>query len=116
MRGHVGLNENSAFFGVYAAGKVQRGKLQGVVPERRGRLLHRYGVHIDNAEYAVVLILQLHPIRQRSEIISDSNLTAWLYSAEYDLFCVLLAHLHRPLPTRYSCFFFSLNNITNNDF
>ena len=62
--------------------EIDAGQLPGLGRQDLGDLRHCDGVQIDDAEEALVLTLQRHPVAQRAEIISQMNVAGWLGAAE----------------------------------
>ena len=70
VRAHGRLQEQHVPPRVDAAGQQRRGHLPGLARQRLRLLPDGDGVQIDDAEDAVMVVLQRHPIADRAEIIA----------------------------------------------
>ena len=97
----VALNKCNGLFRVNTAGKDKSISLKGVLSELCRLLTYSYSVHINNWIDAVVILLQLSPVWNSSDIIAQGKSTCRLYSTEYYLF-VFFCHNKKSFPCTIS--------------
>lgn len=78
------LHEDGAFFRIDTAGQVQRQRIQRGLAQFLGVLAHGDGMQIDDAVDAVVVVLHLHPLTQRTHVVADGQFAGRLRAAKYD--------------------------------
>ena len=72
--------------GIDAGGQVERGHLLDLGAQLGGVLVERDGVQVDDAEDALVVVLDAHPILERSQVISDVKISGRLHAGEDSCF------------------------------
>ena len=82
MRRDGGLHHDGAGLGVDARGQVERGDLADLGAQLGGRLVKRNGVQVDDAENALVIVLDSHPVFERPQIISDVQISGRLHAGK----------------------------------
>lgn len=78
-----GLDKDCTFCGVDSAGDVHGGSPQNVLLELLGFLGNRNCVQIDNTKEGIIFILQVDPLFDRTQIISDVKNPTWLDTGKY---------------------------------
>ena len=86
MRGNGGLHHDARMLGSDTRGEKQRGGFLDLGAQLVRRLVNRHGVQIDDAENALVIVLDLDPVAERSEIIADVQIAGGLDAGEYACF------------------------------
>lgn len=72
---HVRLNEDSAFLRVDAAGQIQRQGVQRRLTQLLRILAHGDGVLVHDAIDAVVIVLHVYPLTQRTHVVANGQFT-----------------------------------------
>ncbi len=80
MARHRRLVEDDAFFRVDPRRQIGGGDLAGVGAQLFRVLRQGQGVQIDDAEDAVVVVLQRHPVADRAEIIAEVQIAGGLHA------------------------------------
>lgn len=78
MCGDIGLHIQGAFFGIDAAGNIERRQFQRAAAELCGLLTHRNGVHVCNRIKTDKFLLKLHPVADGADIVPDGEIAARL--------------------------------------
>jgi fructose-1,6-bisphosphatase/inositol monophosphatase family enzyme len=81
--GHVRLHEDHAPLGIEPRGQEAHRQVEDPRREFRGRKLTDECVLVHDAEEALVPVLQLHPLPEGAEIVSEMRLAGRLHSAEH---------------------------------
>ncbi len=71
----MGLDENGAFFRVDTAGQVQGQRIQRGFTQRSRVLTYSDSMLIHDAIDAMVLILHVDPLTERTHVVADSQFT-----------------------------------------
>ncbi len=79
---HRRLHHDRGLLRIDARGQKQRGDLQDLGAQLGRLLINRDGVQIDDAEDALVVVLDLDPVLQRAQIISDVQIAGRLNAGE----------------------------------
>ena len=72
---YVGLNEDGALFRVNTAGQIQRQGVERRFTQRLRVLTNGDGVLVNDAIDAVVVILHVNPLTQRTHVVTDGQFT-----------------------------------------
>ena len=72
---HVRLHEDSAFLRVDAAGQIQRQGVQRRLAQLLRILAHGDGVLVHDAIDAVVIVLHVYPLTQRTHVVANGQFT-----------------------------------------
>jgi hypothetical protein len=83
MRGNVGLQENRTPFRIDAAGKEERHKFKRPSLQIGWVLRHRDGVKISQEKKRIVGRLQLYPVFQGADVVSDHQRSGRLNPAQH---------------------------------
>ena len=86
VRGNGGLHHDGAILRVDSGGQIERGDLEDFGAQFGGVLVDCDGVQVDDAENALVIVLDAHPVFQRAEVISDVKISGRLHSGEDSCF------------------------------
>jgi hypothetical protein len=78
MRGHRGLRDYSGMLWIDAGGDEKRGNLAVLGAQLIRLLVNRDRMEIDNTEDALIVILDLDPVFEGSEIIADMEISRGL--------------------------------------
>ena len=84
VSGHVRLYEKGVLRFVKAASHVERERFVGASAKLRGYLTHGYGVQVDHAVECFVFLGESRKILDRSEIVSDGEVSRGLNAREND--------------------------------
>jgi hypothetical protein len=84
MLRHVRLDEQRAPLRIETGRKVVEDDLQRVLLHGAGvGVVGRQRVPICYEEETVVLVLQLHPVSQRSNVVAEVELSGWTHAAQH---------------------------------
>ena len=98
MLRHVGLAEDGGFLRVESRPQPVEGHLTPVLANRTTLVpLGGQSVHVGDHEVAVILVLQLHVIRQYAQIVTKVELASWTHATQNTFF-----HGHLTASGRYS--------------
>ena len=86
VRRHRRLHHDGAGLGIDAGRQVERGDLVDLGAQLGGLLVDRDGVQIDDAEDALVVVLDAHPILERAQVIADVQISGRLHAGEDSCF------------------------------
>jgi hypothetical protein len=86
VRGHGRLHHDGAVLRVDAGGQIQRGDLAILARSFAGLLVDRDGVQIDDAEDALVIVLDAHPVLEGAQVVADVQISGWLHAGEDSCF------------------------------
>ena len=78
MPNDVGLNEHAGFFGIQSASDVLGEAFERVAPKFSGHAWYRDGMHVDDAEIALVIALHPRPVSHGAKIVSQGQSTSGL--------------------------------------
>ena len=70
----------------FLGGRAERRNLLDLATQHGGVLVQSDGVQVDDAEYALVIVLYTHPIFERAQIISDVQIAGRLHSGKNSCF------------------------------
>jgi len=96
MGGDAGLVEEDRPVRIDSGGDQRRHHLAAIGGQFRRVIVHGNGVQIGKEEQAFALVLHLHPVLDRAQIIAEMEITRGL-DARYRTHCVNFLRL-RPLP------------------
>ncbi len=65
------MREDGGLFRVDSGSEEKRGKLPDLGLQLRGLLIGRDGVQIYDAEETLIVILNLYPVAERAQVITD---------------------------------------------
>ena len=88
MLGNMGLIIDYVFLRIKSGGDVLHKQCPCLLSQFYRILPYGYGMHIDYAIKAVILVLELRPVSESSKVISKGNIARRLHTAEYGLFFV----------------------------
>ena len=88
MLGYMALDKHDILFRIQAAGDILRQLRNGPAAQIRRVLPDRNGVHIHNAEQAVIFVLQRRPVLDGAHIGTQGQLSAGLNAGKNTLLCV----------------------------
>ncbi len=86
VRGHGGLHHDGAGLGIDAGGQIERGDLLDFGAQLGGVLVERDGVQVDDAEDALVIVLDAHPVLERAQVVSDVQISGRLHAGKDSCF------------------------------
>lgn len=86
MGADVRLDEDIGMGEINAAGEIERGDRVGIIREYLGIMRHGNCVQIHNTKEIVVLVLNLNPVTNRPQIVSEVEIAGRLYARKYALF------------------------------
>ncbi|MNY35179.1 hypothetical protein D3C86_1695660 [compost metagenome] len=78
------LHKDGALLRIDAAGQIQRQRIQRSLAQFFRVLTYGDGVQIDDAVDAVVIVLQLDPLTQRTHVVANAQFAGRLRAAKYD--------------------------------
>ena len=82
MAADVGLVVNAVLLRIQTCGNIESQKISGSSSQLGRILAHCDGVHIHHAEKGLILVAYSNPVLQRSQIISKSQVSCCLHTAE----------------------------------
>ena len=88
MLGDLGLDENGRIFRMNSGGKVSGDCPIGLLEQHLGILPHGDRVEVHGKEDTVIVLLQLHPVSQGSDVVANRELTRRLDRRQHDFFLV----------------------------
>ena len=80
------LHHDGAILGIDAGGQIERGDLGDFGAQFGGVLVGGDGVQVHDAENALVIVLNAHPVLERAEVISDVKISGGLHAGEDSCF------------------------------
>ena len=80
MSGDLGLIEDDVLFRLDARREIGRCHLARVVAQLFGVLPNRDGMQIDHAVNALVVVLQIHEIADRTQIVAQMQIAGGLHA------------------------------------
>ena len=84
--GHGGLHHDGAGLRIDAGGQVERGDLENLGAQFGRVLIDCDGMQVHDAENALVIVLDAHPVFERAQIVSDVKISGGLHSGEDSCF------------------------------
>ena len=84
MLRHVGLNEDGAFLRVDTARQIQRQRVQRGLTQLLRVLTNGNRVLVNDAVNAVVIVLHVYPLTQRTHIVANGQFTGGLCATKND--------------------------------
>jgi len=78
----LALIEDNMFFRINARGDECGGNFPCIIGQLFGALPHRHGMQINNAINALVGFLQSNEVFDRAKIISQMQVSGWLYTGK----------------------------------
>src|SRR5664279_769484 len=98
MLRHVGLAEDGGFLWVESRPQPVERHLMPKVANRTTLVpLRGQSMHVGDHEVAVVLVLQLHIVRQHTQVVTKVELAGWTHATQNTLF-----HGHLTASLQYS--------------
>ncbi len=82
MGRHRRLHHDGADLGVDARRQVERGYLLDFGPQLRGLLEERDRMKIDDAEDALVIVLDAHPVLEGAQVVADMEISGRLHAGK----------------------------------
>ncbi len=86
MSGNAGLHDDGGMFWIDPDGDENSGELLDLLSQLGGILVQRDRVQIDDAENAVIVILDCHPILECPQVVSDVWISGGLDSGKDSCF------------------------------
>ena len=82
MPGYMGLIIDAIFLRVYPRSDIKRKERPRALAQSRRILPHSDGMQIYHTVETLVLVAESHPVLQRSQVVSKSQVTCRLHTAE----------------------------------
>src|SRR5439155_21353255 len=86
VRGHGGLHHNGAGLRIDAGGQIKCGDLRDFRAQLARVLIDCDGVQVDDAEDALVILLNADPVFKGAKIVADVQISGWLHAGEDSCF------------------------------